>query len=204
MQRVIGYIDGFNLYYGLRQRKWRQFYWIDPFALVASLLAPSQQLVGVKYFTARVRQPKAKRDRQSKYLDAIRDYSQAEIILGKYYRKPQQQCRSCGNTWSTFEEKMTDCAIASHMVADAFRDQFDTAVLVGGDTDLVPPVKMVRRWFPEKRIIGWFPPARKNQAVADVCHDEGHINGGHLALAVMPDTIEVAEGVHVERPPQWS
>ncbi len=203
MQRVIGYIDGFNLYYGLRQRQWRQFYWIDPFVLVASLLAPSQQLVGVKYFTARVRQPKAKRDRQSKYLDAIRAYSRAEIILGKYYRKPLE-CRSCGNTWTTFEEKMTDCAIASHMVADAFRDQFDTAVLVGGDTDLVPPVKMVRRWFPEKRIISWFPPVRKNQAVADACHDEGHINGGHLALAVMPDTIEVAEGVDVERPPQWS
>lgn len=203
MQRVIGYIDGFNLYYGLRQRKWRQFYWIDPFALVAALLPPSQQLVGVKYFTARVRQPKTKRDRQSKLLDAIRVHSEAEIILGKFYRKPRQ-CRSCRVTWTTFEEKMTDCAIASHMVADAFRDQFDAAVLVGGDTDLVPPVKMIRRWFPEKRITAWFPPVRKNQAVADACHDEGSINGGHLAVAVMPDTIEVAEGVNVERPAQWS
>ena len=203
MQRVIGYIDGFNLYYGLKQRKWHQFYWIDPFALVAALLPPSQQLVGVKYFTARVRQPKTKRDRQSKFLDAIGAHSQAEIILGKFYRKPRQ-CRSCHITWTTFEEKMTDCAIASHMVADAFRDEFDAAVLVGGDTDLVPPVKMIRRWFPEKRITAWFPPARKNQAVTDACHDEGNINGDHLAAAVMPDSIEVAEGVHIERPPQWS
>ena len=63
---------------------------------------------------------------------------------------------------------------------------------------------MVRKWFPEKRIIAWFPPARKNQAVADACHDEDGINGRHLQNSQMPDRIEVEPSVFVERPAHWA
>jgi len=98
---------------------------------------------------------------------------------------------------------MTDCSIACHMVADAFRDQFDTALLIGGDTDCVPPIKMIKRWHPQKQIVVWFPPARKNQAIADITHDEGHINGRHLGAAMMPDVVQVGADVEVARPEHW-
>ena len=29
MERVIAYIDGYNLYYGLRDKRWKWFYWLD-------------------------------------------------------------------------------------------------------------------------------------------------------------------------------
>ena len=29
MERVSVYVDGFNLYYGLRSRGWRRYYWLD-------------------------------------------------------------------------------------------------------------------------------------------------------------------------------
>ena len=29
MERVISYIDGFNLYFGLRSKGWRRFYWLS-------------------------------------------------------------------------------------------------------------------------------------------------------------------------------
>ena len=29
MNRVIAYVDGFNLYYGLRSKEWKQFYWLN-------------------------------------------------------------------------------------------------------------------------------------------------------------------------------
>lgn len=203
MTRVIGYIDGFNLYYGLRQRRLKQFYWIDPFKLVEALLAPAYDVVGVKYFTARIKGPSDKRQRQTAFLDAVNAVSKAEVVLGKFYCKPAH-CNACGATWKTHEEKMTDSAIAAHLVADAFTDGFETAVLVGGDTDIVPAVKMVKRHFPGKQIVSWFPPARKNQAVADVCHDEGAITSIHLSQALMPDEIEVSAGVKVIRPAKWS
>ncbi len=202
MSRVIGYIDGFNLYYGLRDRRWHQFYWIDPHRLIQALLAPTHTLVAVKYFTARVKDDPAKHARQSAYLDAISVHSQAEVILGRYYRKPVR-CRNCAAQWTSYEEKMTDSAIASHLVADAFRDQFDTAFLVGGDTDIVPAIKMVRRWFPGKRFTVWFPPARKNQEVERACDDAGDVNGAHLQYALMPDRVEVRPGIFAERPAEW-
>ena len=29
MSRVILYVDGFNLYFGLRSKGWRKYYWLD-------------------------------------------------------------------------------------------------------------------------------------------------------------------------------
>ncbi len=51
-QRVIAYIDGFNLYFGLKAMGWRRYYWLDLFKLSRNLLKTNQELVAVKYFTA--------------------------------------------------------------------------------------------------------------------------------------------------------
>lgn len=202
MSRVFAYIDGFNLYYGLRQRGWRQFYWIDPCRMVKALLAPGEQLVGCKYFTARVREPDDKRERQDALLSALDAVSDLEVVYGRFYRK-QRSCRNCGNAWMSYEEKMTDSAIAAHLVADAFRNQFDTAYLIGGDTDIVPAVKIVRRWLPKKRMVACYPPARRNDAVGDVCDDSGQINGRHLEAAVMETPICLEDGVVIQKPKDW-
>jgi hypothetical protein len=39
-QRVIAYIDGFNLYFGLRESGLRRCYWLNLPALAESLLRP--------------------------------------------------------------------------------------------------------------------------------------------------------------------
>ena len=54
MQRMIAYIDGFNLYYGLRAAGWRRYYWLDLRRLAENLLRPGQTLAAVRYFSARV------------------------------------------------------------------------------------------------------------------------------------------------------
>lgn len=33
MERVIAYVDGYNLYYSLRARGWKRFYWLNIKAL---------------------------------------------------------------------------------------------------------------------------------------------------------------------------
>ncbi len=202
MSRVFAYIDGFNLYYGLRERQWYQYYWLDPHALIETISPRGSTVEGVKYFTARVRGQSGRRERQNSLLSAINAVSETEIILGKYYRKPQR-CNSCRASWVSHEEKMTDSAIASHLVADAFLDRFDVAFLVGGDTDVVPAAKMVKRHHPDKRLVVWFPPARRNQAVEKACDDSGTINGNHLAQSQMPDVIPVGDGVKIVRPAAW-
>ena len=53
-KRVIAYIDGFNLYFGLKDKGWQRYYWLDVTRLAENILEPNSVLMGVKYFTARV------------------------------------------------------------------------------------------------------------------------------------------------------
>lgn len=54
-QRVIVYIDGFNFYYGLKKDvRWKKYYWLDIVKLFEMFMRPNQELVAVKYFSARV------------------------------------------------------------------------------------------------------------------------------------------------------
>ncbi len=51
---MIVYVDGVNFYYGLRKNRWRKYYWLDMVKLFESFMRPNQELVAVKYFSARV------------------------------------------------------------------------------------------------------------------------------------------------------
>ena len=48
------YIDGFNFYFGLKHNaKWKKYYWLDIVKLFDSFMRPNQELVAVKYFSAK-------------------------------------------------------------------------------------------------------------------------------------------------------
>lgn len=68
-QRVIVYIDGFNFYYGLRKAPWRKYYWLDIVKLMESFLRPNQELVAVKYFSAKPTE-EGKRKRQDAFFSS--------------------------------------------------------------------------------------------------------------------------------------
>ena len=48
-------------------------------------------------------------------------------------------------TGSVWNEKGVDVHLATHLVAMAYRDEYDVAILVSGDGDLAPAVHEVRR-----------------------------------------------------------
>jgi len=171
MNRVIAYIDGFNLYYGLKSKGWRRYYWLDLHKLALNLLKPHQQLAGVKYFTARISSPPdpEKQRRQRTYLEAIATLPQTTIFYGHYLPK-QQRCLTCGATWYSHEAKMTDVNIAVELLCDASDDLFDTALVVSGDSDLTAPVEAIRRRLPDKRVVVGFPPGRSSLQLRSVAH----------------------------------
>ena len=87
LQRVAAYIDGFNLYYGLRSKGWRRYYWLDLRRLAQRLLHPGQQLVAVRYFTTRVAPEPGDRDkarRQNTYLEALETLPDLTIRFGYF------------------------------------------------------------------------------------------------------------------------
>lgn len=159
--RVVAYIDGYNLYHGLRDEGWRRYLWLDLRALAESLIRESQKLVLTKYFTTRISYPELKRKRQSDYLEAIQAHcgDSLEMFWG-HYQSEARTCNGCGRIEQISNEKKTDVNIAVEMMTDAFRNIFDTALIITADSDLVPAVSAVRRLFPEKTVVAAFPPAR--------------------------------------------
>ena len=75
MERVIAYIDGFNLYFGIKQNNWDSLLWLNVNDLANRLLKPNQQLIETKYFTSRVRNNPNKEKRQITYLEGLQTHS---------------------------------------------------------------------------------------------------------------------------------
>jgi uncharacterized LabA/DUF88 family protein len=176
--RVITYIDGYNLYFGmLYEAKKRgspvepdaSYYrhmWLDIQGLAESLLKPNQELVQVKYFTSAISNGKGKQERQNAYLDALRTREKLEIILGRF-QPDSKECDHCGHKAYHPQEKKTDVNIATNLICDAIEDRYDTALLITGDSDLVPALQAVKRLRPEKRLVVVFPPNRRSMELAN-------------------------------------
>lgn len=201
--RVMAYVDGFNLYFGLKDKGWRRLYWLDVPALCQSLLQPHHTLVGVKYFTARVASPAPKVQRQNTYLEALTASGGCSIHFGQYLDTPRK-CPHCGRVDTVPKEKMTDLLIGLEMFGDAIADAYDTCLLLSGDSDLVAAVKKVRTVSPSKWVMAAFPPLRHSAALEAVANVSFTIGRAKLARSQLPATITKADGYVLTRPPHWS
>ena len=202
MERVLAYVDGYNLYHGLRAKGWKRFYWLNIPALVRQLLNSNQTVAATKYFTAVVKRPEDKRRRQAAYLEALQTTPDLRVFYGQFL-EDTVTCRKCGHTYITHHEKMTDVNISVELMADAYQDQFDVALLLSADSDLVGPVETVRRLFSAKRIIVAFPPKQSSFALQKAANTTLHIGHNELSKSLLPDTVIKADGVALHRPTQW-
>jgi len=206
MVRVIAYIDGFNLYFGLRESGYKKYYWLNVRSLAEGLLMFNQELVFTKYFTSRITDDPDKEKRQTTYIEALetlRDLNDFEIYYG-HYRKDPYQCPHCKCIYNVPHEKMTDVSIATEMLLDASNDCFDKALLISADSDLVPPIKAIRNKYSEKGIVVAFPPARYSTDLESVASASLHINRAKLAQSRFPDKVKKANGFYLQRPLEWS
>lgn len=202
MMRVIAYIDGFNLYFGLRDKGWRRFYWLDVKLLAQNLLKFNQQLVMTKYFTARIIGAPDKQKRQSTFIEALETLSNLKIFYGKYQLNPRE-CPNCGFKDKVPNEKMTDVNIAVEMFSDAINDKFDIALLLSADSDLVPPVRVIKNTFTQKRIVVAFPPKRSSVELENIAHACLRIGRANFARSLFPDKVRKADGFILQRPSTW-
>jgi uncharacterized LabA/DUF88 family protein len=201
--RVIIFVDGMNLYHGLRTKHGRKYHWLDLEALAVSLLRPGQHLVQVRYFTARVRNQPASEQRQADYLEALTARCpRVEIIEGRFQER-STTCSSCQTRRTTYDEKETDVNLASALIRDAVLDRFDTALLVSADGDLCPAIRVMRELAPSKRVVAVFPPQRRSDALRRVADATFTIGTAKVRQAQFPAKILLQTGVIVERPIYW-
>lgn len=199
-ERVIVYIDGFNLYFGMTV-KWKDIKWLNVQQLSQSFLKGNQELISTKYFTARVSNNNSKQIRQTKYIEAL-DAIGVEITYGQY-QSNMEECKRCGNVWSNPKEKMTDVNIATQMIIDAYQDKYDTAILISGDSDLVPPINAIHDNFKNKKVVVAFPPNRNNISVRHVAKGSFIIGRKKLKDNQLPEEVTKKDGYVLKKPLEW-
>lgn len=165
------YVDGFNLYYAIRRTPYK---WLELAALCRRIL-PSHDIARIKYFTARVHprpQDPGQGIRQASYLRALQTIPNLEIHEGHFvsHRKwstlapaeaeqtslarmandgtweflPVPEGANRAYVWRT-DEKGSDVNLASHLLRDGFRHEYELAVVISNDSDLAGPIRMVRQ-----------------------------------------------------------
>lgn len=212
-QSVIAYIDGFNLYFGIKhntKRNWQKYLWLDLYEFCLSLCEPHQELVEVKYFTTRIRNDPAKVERQSAFLDVVASSGNVTMFEGffdkkRYYChncKESHQCTNCGIRQKKYTEKQTDVNLATELIKDALQDRFEVALLIGGDSDFVHPVKEVVRMGKHVHVV--FPPDRESGDIKAVASTVGTIFTRSVRDSQYPDRVEIYPGVFISRPVEWA
>lgn len=201
-ERVIAYVDGFNLYFGMVEKGHKDTLWLDIQKLAKSILKPNQELVYIKYFTSRVRNNPDKELRQKTYIEAIETLSDCKIFYGNY-QSNTVECYRCGHTYSSPKEKMTDVNIAVEMMTDAHNDKYDMAMLITGDSDLVPPIKAIHGIFHPKRVFVAFPPNRHNLSLSTAAKGSIMIGRATLKNAQFEDSVTKTDGFILRKPATW-
>ena len=201
-ERVIVYVDGFNIYFGMLEAGFINCKWLNLKALVLSLLKPNQELVELKYFTSRVSNNPDKQKRQTAYIEAL-ETEAIRIFYGQYQRDTIE-CNRCSYIWANYNEKMTDVNIATQMIIDAYQDKYDMAMLISGDSDLVPPIRAIHENFKQKRVFVAFPPRRFNNSVALVAKGSLTIGRKKLADNQFPTEVKKRDGFILRKPNEWS
>lgn len=201
---LTAYIDGFNLYHGIKAAYGRRYLWLDLVKL-ARQLRQREPDVSVKYFTAPVLDDPQAASRQSLYLKALqaRNGDRIEIVQGRYQRK-EMRCRKCGTAWVTYEEKETDVNIAVALAADLTTGRANSALVISADSDLCPAVRAARQAVPDAHIVAAFPPKRHSGELKRLLPGSFHIGRGRLAGSQLPETVtDPATGFVHKRPQKW-
>lgn len=152
--RTTVYVDGFNLYGGALKRAPAGYRWLDIDAMVKAVLRPSHRIDAIHYFTALI-QPDGDRDQspdhQKIYIKALETHTPHLTTHYGHFLRHEARARPVNPTlgplidyWK-IEEKGSDVNLAARLIADAFQDRFDCAVLVCNDGDLGQAVRIVRQ-----------------------------------------------------------
>lgn len=195
-RKVICYVDGFNLYHAIDDLRSPRLKAVNIWALAESLLREGESLKGVEYFSAYATWlPKAYRRHQI-YVRALR--SVGVNVNMAHFKAKKIRCYKCQKTWTSRNEKQSDVRIALAVLEGAIDNQYDRAIIVSADSDLVPAVRAVKNRDARKEVLIATPPRRLGFArdLIDAA------NGS--AIEVSPRRLEQHLFPAKEMPPEWN
>ncbi len=200
------YIDGFNLYYG--KLKGTPYKWINLDILCrTNLNLAKNKIQKIKYFTALVKPRPGDPDqniRQQTYIRALSTLPNIEIIYGHFLTHEVAMPLADGSGIVKViktEEKKSDVNIAVHMLHDAYKNEYDCAVLISNDSDLTEPLRIVNKEL--GKVVGILNPQKKqSMELAQYAHFIRKIQTGTLKASQFPDQIQDTNGI-IKKPIKW-
>jgi uncharacterized LabA/DUF88 family protein len=202
------YVDGFNLYY--RALKNTPHKWLNLAALAQGLLNPGDTVQLVRLFTARVSpragDPDAPR-RQQIYFDALQTLPNIVFHYGRFL--PKTKRRPLVSNPHKFveihdtEEKGSDVNLAVHLLNDGWRNNYDAALVLSQDTDLIEPIRMVSKDL--KKTVGliWLDGGHPNRFMSAAASFTRHARRSHFSAAQFPNPVIKANGTPIIKPATW-
>lgn len=168
-ERAIVFIDGNNLYNGLRQCYEIERLDLEPFC---KRIIQNRELIAIYYADANFIRERGtdNYDRQQAYFSYIKKIK-GLIFLKGYYNKMT----------SPPTEKLADVYLATSLVDLCHKDQFDIAYLVTGDADYTPAVDIVVR--EGKKVINVYFDTPKRNSYALRSHCQGRFKNITRSIA---------------------
>ena len=207
MSRYCFYIDGFNVYYALNGNHsldsfpYRKYKWLNYRKLAESVIGQKDTITGIFYFTAFVKwKTPDVVHRHKQYIKVLRKVG-VETIQGRFMNK-DIRCHKCNQYFLTHEEKRTDVNIALKLFGDAFEDLYDKALIVSADSDLLPIIQSVHKYFPGKEIGVMFPIGRTSFDLRQNADFRRKMREVLLRDSQFSDEVEVGN-IRIKRPDNW-
>jgi hypothetical protein len=207
------YVDGLNFYYrAMRHGRFGAFRWLDVVRFCDALLRRNRVEL-VRYFTADIRSDlwnRGRYDRQQLYLRAIASDPRLVIHKGHFVHRtivrplavhapnPTDRPRFV-RVWND-EEKGSDVNLASYLLRDGFMEEYEVAVVVSDDSDLVEPIRIVRR---DLGLPVGVVQLRERSAFVSEGDFRIRPRRWHFERSHLPLEVECADGRVVSRPREW-
>lgn len=177
MDRVIVFIDGSNFFNGI-QGLGIFFYDIEIDKLVNKFV-DSRKLIRSYYYTVRPTDKTAKMySTQMSFLDQLERSPYMKVRYGRLTGNPPNQ-----------KEKGTDVFLAIDMLNLAYKNVYDTAILVSGDGDFVEVIESIQSMG--KQVENWAFYGRKSDNLLKVCDRFNYIDEAMVKFccrAIRPKT----------------
>ena len=202
MAKVYVFIDGFNFYHALDAvPAYHRFKWMNLRKLVNCYVLGSDTLEGVEYFTTLATWDAGKVARHTLFIRANEE--QGVVVTYGEFKRKDRFCTRCGRTFISREEKQTDVNIALRLFELAVQGRYDKAIIVSGDTDLIPAIKAVHRTFPQKTVGVVIPIARASEDLKNQADFYHKMKLKHLISSRFDDDHKMADGHILSCPVNW-
>jgi hypothetical protein len=207
------YVDGFNLYNGLKRRAKEkavpavEYRWLDLLKLARTLL-PHADVARVYYFTSRVKRRLGDPDaanRQEVFIRALERMPEVELVEGKFSRV-KVFGEVVGNRkkklWvHSYKEKRSDVNLATYLLRDCFEKTCQLAAVVSGDSDLTNPIRIAHQKLPFGVVVlnpNISPSKELGKVAPQTMIPESAFRASQLPLAVRDK-----QGRETRRPEGW-